>query len=516
MIPKADQWDEIAGLAQGDLEKIPYSVLLAALARGRRTAVLEMVRKPVSKQIVVVEGVPVECRSNLKHETFGRFLLSAGNLSPEDHQSALSDSLSRGVPLGEILLERGILTPQEVYKHLQQNLARKLLDGFTWSHGAFRLRDQVSAVDSTIEVNVAQLILTGVLKLSPLAEVNSGIASYFSEPLALNPEPPMGEAALKFGAGAQKVIQSLQERPCSLDELAGKTLLCGDEMGRIVYALALLEVVVPAGEIASKAAPTRSPDVEPAAERPQKAPPAAASGDQELLLLQSKVLEAYLSFRRKDAFDFLGLPEEAGMSQIEGAFLEAAKTYAPWPLEERGLSDFAEQARLLFLSAAEAYAELKDTERRGALIHRRKVLREEHANGKMAKFKIKTELLDPKVQFRKGRKLLATGELKKALEFLEFAADCDPQNPVYRSEAAYCRYLFSPAQFREQTLADLEEALRIDLQCGLALYYLGLIHREDGDLEEAEKQLRKSVKLMAPDRRPIEALRELAKKKRRR
>ncbi|MEE8138461.1 MAG: DUF4388 domain-containing protein [Thermoanaerobaculia bacterium] len=114
MIPKGDQWDEIAGLAEGDLEKIPYSVLLAALARGRRTAVLEMVRKPVSKQIVVVEGVPVECRSNLKHETFGRFLLSAGNLSPEDHQSALSDSLSRGVPLGEILLERGILTPQEV------------------------------------------------------------------------------------------------------------------------------------------------------------------------------------------------------------------------------------------------------------------------------------------------------------------------------------------------------------------------------------------------------------------
>ena len=510
MIPQGDQWDEIAGLAEGDLAKIPYSVLLAALARARRSAVLEMARKPITKQIVVINGIPEGCRSNLAHETFGRFLLSAGVLTPTDHQSSLSESLSRGVPLGEILLERGILTPQEVYKHLQKNLARKLLDGFTWNQGIFRLKEEVSAVDSTIRIKVPQLILTGVTKLSSPSEINSGVASIFSVPLALHPDPPLGKATLELKAGASVIIENLQGSPTSMDELASSTDLSGDEVGRLVYALILLGVLAPASEVEGFARP-RELDV--TVPKSPKKPSAEVPDNQSLLLRQSKVLEAYLSFRRKDAFDFLGLPEEADVEQIETAYLSAAETYAPWYLEERGLSDFAEQARLLFTTAAEAYAELKDSERRGALLHRRKILREEEAESRKAKFAIDTDLLDSEVQFRKGHDYLEKGELNKALEFLQFASDCDPQNPIYRSEAAYCRYRFSPGQFLEQAIGDLEEALRIDGGCGLAVYYLGLIYAEEGNLEQAERRLRESVKPMAPDRRPMDALRELAKTK---
>lgn len=511
MIPRGEQWNEIAELAEGNLRDIPYAVLLAALARTRRTAVLEMLRKPVSKQIAVVDGVPVECRSNLAHETFGRFLLSTGKLRPEDHRSALSESLSRGVPLGEVLLERGILSPHEVYRSLQENLARKLLDGFTWTEGAFRLGGEVKAVDGTIKLNAPQLILTGVLKLSPPSEVGSSLTGYVAEPLALNPDPPL-TATLKFGTGAVKLIQSLQEQPGTLDELASRASLPGDEVGRMVYALALLGMVVPAADVSEHAVPGKPAVEQQAAEQEPPTPP----DEQEMLLRQSRVLEAYLSFRRKDAFDFLELPEDATVSEIEEAYLGVAKTYAPWVLEDHGLADFAEQARLLFLTAAEAYAELKNTETRGSLIHRRKVLREEQESRQKARFKIETDLLDSEVQFRKGQDLLADGELKKALEFLQFAADCDPQNPVYRSEVAYCRYRFSPRQYLEPAVADLREALRIDPRCGLAFYYLGMIYLQEGDPEEAEKHLQPSVKLMAPDRRPIQALRDLAKTKRKR
>ena len=40
-----------------------------------------------------------------------------------------------------------------------------------------------------------------------------------------------------------------------------------------------------------------------------------------------------------------------------------------------------------------------------------------------------------------------------------------------------------------------------------------MIHAALGDADQAEKYLRQSIKLMAPDRRPIEALKNLAAQK---
>ena len=42
----------------------------------------------------------------------------------------------------------------------------------------------------------------------------------------------------------------------------------------------------------------------------------------------------------------------------------------------------------------------------------------------------------------------------------------------------------------------------------LALYYAGTIFGESGDFQEAEPFLQKAIKLMQPDRRPIDALRK--------
>jgi tetratricopeptide (TPR) repeat protein len=64
-------------------------------------------------------------------------------------------------------------------------------------------------------------------------------------------------------------------------------------------------------------------------------------------------------------------------------------------------------------------------------------------------------------------------------------------------------------------VAELEEALRIDPKCGLAVFYLGEIHRELGNYPEAEGHLQRAIRMMAPDRRPIEALKILQTRKKR-
>ncbi len=128
-------------------------------------------------------------------------------------------------------------------------------------------------------------------------------------------------------------------------------------------------------------------------------------------------------------------------------------------------------------------------------------------------FRVETDLLDPEVQFRKGRALMAEGNYRDALEQLSYASDLDPQNGNYRAELAHCRYLFNPQTAGPLAISELEKALRIDPRSGLAHFYQGEILCAMGLIEEAQEAYRRAIKPMSPDRRPIDALRNLPRVK---
>jgi tetratricopeptide (TPR) repeat protein len=226
-------------------------------------------------------------------------------------------------------------------------------------------------------------------------------------------------------------------------------------------------------------------------------------------------MQAYLSYRRLDAFDLLGVDEEASPGAVERKYLDFARRFAPWALGGPELADMEENARDLFLAGARAYSELLDLELRNALLFRRKSRREERDRRPPADLHaIKTDLLDPEVQYRKGRALADAGKFHDAALLFEFAADCDPQNGLYSAELAYCRFCIAPGQ-GAKALKELQETLRRDPDCGLAVFYTGEIHHRMGDREAAEKMLRRAIKMMAPDRRPIDALKAISAEKRR-
>ena len=54
---------------------------------------------------------------------------------------------------------------------------------------------------------------------------------------------------------------------------------------------------------------------------------------------------------------------------------------------------------------------------------------------------------------------------------------------------------------------------RIDPKFGLAVFYAGEIHRMLGNFEEAEARLQRAIKMMSPDRRPIESLKAMQNEK---
>jgi hypothetical protein len=518
VIPTPEQLDEISRLGSGALQEVSIAPLLLAQAVYRKTGILEIRRRQVWKKIVFERGVPVDCRSNLAHETLGRYMVLEGKLGEEDFTSSLGRAAARGVPLGEELVERGLITPDELFRILQANLAKKLLDLFTWREGEFSsVHDDLPNTGSSLKLRVPQLILTGVTKLAPQEEVDLAVGPLVGQRLCLHPSPPIPLDEIRLSQRQAQLVEAA--RPGRrMGELAEATGLSVDEISRLLYALMVLGVIVPENRMPTGVPLTATgsfrvtvPVPAPAAETQ---PLAISPGDGNVERRRNDVMQAYLVYRRQDSFDLLGAPEDATPSVIHERFLDFARRFAPWEFRQPELAGLQDKAQDLFLAGAQAYGELTDAERRNTLIFRRRTLREERARKAPSMHQIKTDLLDSEAQFKKGKAALEAGKYREALMLLEFASDCDPQNSLYAAELAWCRFLHSPTA-APTALKELQETLRRDPNCGLAAYYAGEIERQAGDYGSAEDHLRRAIKLMHPDRRPIDALKALPTERRR-
>ena len=506
LIPNPDQLQAIAKLRHGDLAEIPFAVVLHALSIGERSVVLEIERKPMKKDIVLEKGVPVDCRSNLWHETLGRFMVSRGLLSEDDFQRCTNKSISLGLPFGETMILEGLITASELYKILQQNLAKKLLDGFTWRSGTFKVHAEAPKVSSPLKVRTPQLVVTGISKFALDEEVNAAVGPLVGKRLLVHPAPPYTLKEI-YLTDQQRQLTRLLAGGKRIDELAAETTIPFDQIMRLLYSLAILGIVVPEEWLPAEALLTAAAGELEEPEAPAAAaPPAAADPARR----QDEVLEAYLKHRKQDAFELLGLEESTTLEAIRERFLELSRRFAPWSFETAELAGLREKAEDLFVAGGMAFGELCDVERRNALIQRRANLRAQREKTPDAdRFAIKSDLLDSERQFKKGKALMNAGRYREALVQLQFAYDCDPQNSIYRTELAYCKFLELPTAEAASSLTELKETTRIDPKFGLAVYYAGEIHRETGELDEAEEHLQRAIKMMAPDRRPIEALKAL-------
>ncbi len=512
-----DELDRLAKLDEGDLAEVSFAMLLYALSRARASATLQIARGPLRKEIYFEDGTPVDCRSNLVQETLSRFIVTRGRLDEATAEACYRESVTRSVRLGDILIEKQLVSAGELLKILQQNLAHKLLDGFSWRDGSFRVEGRPPRIDSPLKVNVPQLVFIGVNRFATQEQIDSSISPLIGRRLALNPEPPCSIDELKLAADHLPVAEQLRRGITRIDQLAAISGVSSEGLTRLLYALTLIEVVVPADNLSA------DPAAKPPPPASRRAAPAAdeGAGDQASDALRDEIMELALNHRRKTAAQLLAVDADAEVEEIRRQYLAFARRYAPWQLDP----SLEERACQLFLAGARAYAELCDrvsdtrttnvrltpaTSGPGAPEPARPPIADDEGDGRDT-FRIQSKLLDPEIQFQRGMELVASSDYGQALEQLEFAADLDPQNLQYAAERAHCRYACDPGKNTQKALEELRDVLRIEPQSGLALFYAGDILRRAGRFDEAESFLKRSLKPMAPDRRPVDALRELTR-----
>ncbi len=495
---------------EGTLHDTPYPLILLALARKEKKGVLTLSRNQLSKEIVFEGGAPVECHSNIATESLGRFLVANGKLSEDDYRSAIGKSAASAVPLEDVLTERKLISPSDLYRVLQQNLGRKLLEPFAWKSGTWSLSSDVPSIESSLRVKVPQLIVTGIMKVEPQDGVDTALTGFEGGQIGLSIDPFCSLEELRLTTDQQRVMDAL--RPgASLAELRSAAAgIAPDDLNRIAYLFLMMGIVTadPARRRREAIAVQSIPDIplEPAIRIPPAAPLTSTSS-----VSPEDVMAAYLSYRRKDAFELLGVDEGAGAGEFSRAWIDFADRFLPTRFDKRAADGLRDKAQEIFLAGSRAYAELADPIRREDLLSRRTKKREqasEHAaaaetTAVRAKRKA---VVDPEEFCRQGQGLVEAGKLREALSYFEMAAECDAQNGTYAAEVAFCRFqlLISPAAL---ALKSLKNAIRIDPRAALGYLYAGKVLLAMGSKLEAESYIRRAAAMIPRDKRVIDALR---------
>jgi tetratricopeptide (TPR) repeat protein len=531
---------QVLAAREGSLAETPLPLLLHALHCEGRTTTLELKLRGLEKRIQFEAGAPVACRSNLLHETLGKFLVEKGKLTEERYQEALQGSVQTGKRMGEWLVAQGSIQPFELYRLMQANLATRILDAFRWNEASWRLTGESEVAELALKMNPAQLVLTGVSGFSPFEVVASQLGFADEQRFALAPKPPHELSRLKLDPREARLVSTLRRRP-TFDELRQATGFEVEEALRRLYALATLGIVAFAESVPEQPAPAAAPppaasppasvpaprpataqpaprpaaaafEVTPLAVDPEpEAPPELSAGPlpEESAELKNAVAADYLAHRSRDPFDLLGVPETADPTVARRAFLELADRQAPLRFRS---ADLREKAEALLAARARAYGALCDVEQ-ASLWRKRRAAAAEAARGKARpsteeQFRIRTNLLDATSQMAEGMRRLDAGNPRGALEYFQYAADIEPR-ASHRAHVAWARFLVDPERHGRLALGELEELARKEPAAVDVHRFTAAIHKAMGRWGEAEEAFKRAYRLDPTDKRSQEGAIEM-------
>ena len=184
--------------------------LLQFLAAGRKSGTLRFDCGKVSKQVFFQNGLIVGSKSNDPREYLGQVLLHYGKVDDNQLQEARETQRTSGAKLGEVLVQKGFMTEDEVLDILKTRTLDAIYDLFVWNEGEFEFYDDepLPADLILIEVEPTTVIMEGIYRLDELARYRTLVPSDRSI-IELNAG---WTSSLKLGKEYRRILYFVEKR----------------------------------------------------------------------------------------------------------------------------------------------------------------------------------------------------------------------------------------------------------------------------------------------------------------
>jgi hypothetical protein len=150
---------------RGDLSQTALPEILYTIDRFQVPGVIEATsRGEVAKQVYIKEGNVVHATSTDRNDSLGTYLQRSGVLSAEVYLETMRERERSGMRYGELLIERRLLSPAEVYRAIRKQTEAIVWSLFYWQEGSvvFSIGEFREADSVRIQLPMQQVILQGI------------------------------------------------------------------------------------------------------------------------------------------------------------------------------------------------------------------------------------------------------------------------------------------------------------------------------------------------------------------
>ncbi len=251
---------------KGNLEVLNLSDIFQSLSLNQHTGTLRVTDGKREKLIYFAQG-EITLLSSDKKLMIGEMLVASGKISQEDLDYALAQQKRTKKRLGEILVEEGFVTEDDVVEVVRRQIEEEIYDLFLWKKAEFeflidycpdKLKSPAYNV-TKLQFNTNSLIMEALRRLDEWELISKEIPTLKEVYKVVNPSPEALEdidlparikAEIKLIDGERTVEQIAEETALSEFELC--KLLCELKRRRVIAPLSPQELADKAEECFQK------------------------------------------------------------------------------------------------------------------------------------------------------------------------------------------------------------------------------------------------------------------------
>ncbi len=460
---------------------------LQQLYREKATGLLHLTQGAAKKIIYIKDGYPIFTRSNVLSECLGRMLVAEGVMTQVDCDQSVEKSKESGRLQGTVLMEQGVLTPEDLQSALVRQVTDKLLSTFAWRSGTcqFVPAKEFKQHVTRIKLTPAALIMQGINRYWTPKQLDEFLYPFNDDYLKQASNPQYRFQDIKLGKRGEAIYQSCLGVK-TLGQLLQQHPLARREVQKVLAALMVSEML----ERTATPDPITTEDI---------------SGEAEIEIidekLRHKILNDYQRIMACDYFEVLGLSRQFGSGEARKAYYRLAKEYHPDRFLDSGLSsEMSHKINEMFQYLTQAYTVLSNADSCAGYL-------DELVNGPKKSIDI-NQVIEAETAYQQGRAFLKIRRFGAAAKSLQRAIELSPEESEYMTFFAWALFKSAPKKLdiQNQALEVLLASREINPGFDLTHLYLAQVYQSLGKERQAEKSFE-----MAVQANPgcTEALREL-------